>query len=151
MSRITTEECCFSDIEWYGIDKNGNIAVFCSGGAGNLPEFVCADKEKTDKIIAYFAELEKITDSTLFFRSTPTAQQVARDFSDKGLYYFDSDDGTGHDFTVLQSYYTKHSAPHSPLNYKQLPPFVQQLLKDNFLDAYDFSSADVVYAEHAYE
>ena len=40
MSRIEAGECEHMDMEWYGIDRQGNIAEFCSGGEGNLPEFV---------------------------------------------------------------------------------------------------------------
>ncbi len=37
--------------------------------------------------------LKRITDSVLLFIQTEHAQQVAKDFSDRGLYYFDADDG----------------------------------------------------------
>lgn len=36
MSRISAAECALRDMEWYGVDRKGNIAVFCSGGVGNL-------------------------------------------------------------------------------------------------------------------
>lgn len=31
MSRIPAGECEHMDMEWYGVDRKGNIAVFCSG------------------------------------------------------------------------------------------------------------------------
>ena len=37
MTRISAGECGHMDMEWYGVDKKGNLAVFCSGGEGNLP------------------------------------------------------------------------------------------------------------------
>ena len=49
MSRIEAGECEHMDMEWYGIDRQGNIAVFCSGGEGNLPEFVCENVERADE------------------------------------------------------------------------------------------------------
>lgn len=39
MSRISSSECFNMDMEWYGVDRQGNIAVFCSAGEGYLPEF----------------------------------------------------------------------------------------------------------------
>lgn len=86
MSRIRAEECEQLDLEWYGVDKQGNIAVFCSAGEGNLPEFVCEDAERADELIDYFANIGKITNSVLVFPQEESAAQTARDFSDKGLY-----------------------------------------------------------------
>ena len=90
MARIDRSECFCMDMEWYGVDRNGNIAVFCSAGEGYLPEFVCEDVERAEELMEYFDTVEKITDSSLFFKSIERAEQVAREFSDKGLYYFDS-------------------------------------------------------------
>lgn len=87
MSRIDSSECFCMDMEWYGVDKKGNIAVFCSSGEGYLPEFVCEDVERAEELMEYFDIAEKITDSALFFKSIERAEQVAREFSDKGLYY----------------------------------------------------------------
>ena len=39
MSRISSSECFNMDMEWYGVDRQGNIAVSCSAGEGYLPEF----------------------------------------------------------------------------------------------------------------
>ena len=70
MSRIDSGECFCMDMEWYGVDKKGNIAVFCSAGKGYLPEFVCEDVERAEELMEYFDTVEKITESTLFFKST---------------------------------------------------------------------------------
>ena len=121
MARIDRSECFCMDMEWYGVDRNGNIAVFCSAGEGYLPEFVCEDAERAEELMEYFDTVEKITDSSLFFKSIERAEQVAREFSDKGLYYFDSDDGTRFGIATLHEYYTKRSAPLRPLEYERLP------------------------------
>lgn len=57
MSRIESEELSMMDIEWYGVDRKGKIAVFCSAGIANVPEFVCADKERQERLIALFEKL----------------------------------------------------------------------------------------------
>ena len=150
MSRITSGECFCMDMEWYGVDRQGNIAVFCSAGEGYLPEFVCEDSERADKLIDYFEVKEKTTSSILLFKSIERAEQVARDFSDKGLYYFDSNDGTRYGVCTLHEYYTKLSRPMEPLKYSSLPETIQDMLKYNVVEIEDFSSVDQVYVEHAY-
>ena len=39
MTRISGVDCSCMDMEWYGVDKRGQIAVFCSAGVGNLAFF----------------------------------------------------------------------------------------------------------------
>ena len=85
MSRIHAGECEHVDMEWYGVDRQGNVAVFCSGGVGNLPEFVCENHERADELIDYFEMLEKMTSSVLMFHQSKGEEQCARNFSDKGL------------------------------------------------------------------
>ena len=57
MSRIEAWECFTLDVEWYAVDRSGNIAVFLSAGNGNLPEVVCADYDKSESLAAYFDTL----------------------------------------------------------------------------------------------
>lgn len=153
MSRIRAGECEHMDMEWYGVDRQGNIAVFCSGGEGNLPEFVCESEERADELIEYFEKIEKNTSSILIFTQTKIGhtEQVARDFSDKGLYYFDADDGTKLGVCSFHEYYTKHSYPQKPLKYELLPKHIREILKHNFMEIEDFSLVDTIYVKHAYE
>ncbi|MDE5596281.1 MAG: hypothetical protein K2J04_00430 [Lachnospiraceae bacterium] len=151
MSRISSGECFNMDMEWYGVDRQGNIAVFCSAGEGYLPEFVCEDEERADELIEYFNDIEKITNSVLLFREIERAEQVARDFSDRGLYYFDADDGTRLGICTLHEYYTKHSYPQKSLKYECLPKHIREILKHNFMEIEDFSLEDTIYIKHAYE
>jgi hypothetical protein len=60
MSKISSDECFAIDMEWYGVDRQGNIAVFCSAGEGYLPEFVCEDKERADELIEYFNLIKEV-------------------------------------------------------------------------------------------
>lgn len=150
MSRISSSECFCMDMEWYGVDRQGNIAVFCSAAEGYLPEFVCENEERADELIDYFEKAEKYTSSVLLLKQVESAEQAARDFSDKGLYYFDSDDGTGFDVCTLHEYYTKQSCPEKPLKYETLPEHIKEILKYNFMDIEDFSLENEIYVEHAY-
>lgn len=152
MSIISTDECEFIDIEWYGVDKQGNIAVFCSGGEGDLPEFICESKERVDELMEYFDKIPKTTSGILRFPKDiiGLAEQVAINFSDKGLYYFDSDDGKRLGVSTLQKYYTKHSYPKKPLKYKLLPKHIREILKYNFMEIEDFSLVDTIHIKHSY-
>ena len=151
MSRILVDECGYMDAEWYGVDKNGNIAVFCSGGVGNLPEFVCESTERVDELLDFFEVLKKSTSSFLMFPQSKGAEQCARDFSDKGLYYFDASDGTRPGICTFHEYYTKQSYPQSPLKYEQLPERIREILKHNFMEIEDFSLVTTIFVKHAYE
>lgn len=150
MTRISAGECSCMDMEWYGVDRRGQIAVFCSAGVGKLPEFVCENVERADELIEYFDTLEKKGESRLYFHSIPRAEQVAQEFSDKGLYYFDSNDGSRYGISSLHEYYTKLSEPTEPLYFDCLPDDIKALLGENIIDVEDFSLADTIRVIHAY-
>lgn len=80
MSRIHAGECEYMDMEWYGVDRQGNVAVFCSGGVGNLPEFVCENHERAYELIDYFEMLEKMTSSVLMFPKAKVRNNVRETF-----------------------------------------------------------------------
>ena len=65
MSRIKFDELCCMDVEWYVVDKIGNIAVFCSAGEANVPEFVCADKERCERLVDLFDRPPNISDTLI--------------------------------------------------------------------------------------
>ena len=140
----------FMDIEWYGVDKNGNIAVFCNAGKANVPEFVCENRERAEEIAEYFEMRERTTNSILYFHSIESAEQIAKDFSDKGLFYFDANDGTQFGVATLHTYYTKLSTPLKPLKYNTLPERIRRLLKNNYMEVEDFSSMNEIHIMHAY-
>lgn len=151
MSRISQGECPHMDMEWYAVDSNGNIAVFCSAGCGNLPEFVCEDRERADRLMELFEKLSFSSECKIRFDLTPRATEVAEEFSKKGLFYYDSDDCTKKGICTLHEYYTKVSYPLIPLNFNNLSEEMQKLLKYNIIKDIDFSESDTIYLQHAYE
>lgn len=147
--RITEVEFCTLDIEWYGVDGRGNIAVFCSGGAANIPEFVCESMERVDRLIDFFNALPKISECGILFarsKKNPLPVQVAEGYAGKGLFYYDSDDMTGKEknTAVLQKYYTKNAYPLSPLTLDELPREIAEILENQRLEVEDFSRAERV-------
>lgn len=151
MGRIASEECFCMDMEWFGVDKCGNIAVFCSAGCGYLPEFVCEDEERAVALIEFFEQMQAFTKSVLHFDLRERFKEVAKEFSDKGLFYFDSDDCTRPGISTLHEYYTKVSSPVQALKVTDLPENVQEMLKNNLMEIEDFSATDRVHVTHAYE
>lgn len=141
--RITETELCTLDIEWYGVDRRGNIAVFCSGGTANVPEFVCESMERVDLLIEFFDAMPKISECEILFKPSkknPLPRQVAEGYAGKGLFYYDSDDMTGKskNTAIFQKYYTKNAYPLSPLRLDELPRDIRELLENQRLDVEDF-------------
>lgn len=77
MARIEEWQCFMMDMEWYGTDKKGNIAVFCSAGEGYLPEFVCEDRDRADLLIDFFEKYQKYTQSVVLHKMTDFATQAS--------------------------------------------------------------------------
>lgn len=155
MSRYEEWELSTLDIEWYGVDKRGQIAVFCSGGEGNIPEFVCADRERVDFLIDFFGGLPTVSECEICFvppPKNPLPVQVAEEFAGRGLYYFDANDQSrsAENISVDREYYTKAAYPKTPLTVDGLPPDIREMLESNRLQVADFSAAERVYIEHAY-
>ena len=59
MSKISSDECFTMDMEWYGVDRQGNIAVFLQWGEDICLNLFCEDKERADELIEYFNAIEK--------------------------------------------------------------------------------------------
>lgn len=84
MSRIDSGECFCMDMEWYGVDKKGNIAVFCSAGKGYLPEFVCEDVERAEELMEYFDTVEKLQKAHCFLSQWDGRSRLQGSFLTKG-------------------------------------------------------------------
>lgn len=155
MSRYAENELCIFDIEWYGVDKRGQIAVFCTGGAGNVPEFVCANRERADFLAEFFGGLPSVCGCELCFvppSKNPLPKQLAEEYAGKGLYYFDADDcsRSSENTVVYHEYYTKAAYPLKPLLISDLPANIRCMLDGGRLEVADFSIPQRVYIKHAY-
>ena len=65
--RYTIIDLQCEDILWFGLDINGNVLAFTSGGSGNVPEFVCRSKEETELLIDFFNKYMNRIISIAFF------------------------------------------------------------------------------------
>lgn len=155
MARIDRDVLSCMDLEWFGVDQKGQLAVFCTAGEANVPEFVCADEEKCYELIELFDMLPAVSETIICFKLCKENHrpiEVAEDFSEKGLFYYDSDDCSRSEknISTLQKYYTINSKPVLPLHYGDLSDEMQELLKNQFLPVDDFAKCNIVEVKHAY-
>ncbi|MDE6726134.1 MAG: hypothetical protein K2J79_11085 [Ruminiclostridium sp.] len=151
MSRYEQDELFAYDIEWYAANSLGQIAVFCTSGVGDVPEFVCEDKERNEFLIEFFDKLGYKCDCEICFtppENNPMPGNVARRFSRKGLFYFDSDDCSKIHKNIgsPQAFYTKHSYPEIPLLIAELPESIRKMMENNKINVvnfYDVNRIDV--------
>lgn len=144
--RISKIELEYSDIEWFGIDKNKKIIRFTSGLYGYVPEFVCISTENTDLLCEFFENLHNYTTAILLSdeRFGIRFLDECRDISSKGIYCFDAFDGQ-HDTTS----YTKISEPKQPLYLYELPAHIQNIIRTNIIDT-DVDTTDTIKVHNAY-
>lgn len=86
MAGISPEALCALDVEWYGLDALGQVAVFCSGGTGIVPDFVCADQEKQERLVELSDELPANSETVLHFvpsKKNPLPVRVAQGFPER--------------------------------------------------------------------
>ena len=96
-----------------------------------------------------FRELPVTTESEVKFecsKKNVKPLQVAREFSGRGLFYYDSDDHSksARNICVLQKYYTLCSIPKTPIKFSELSLQMQKLLEDSILDVDDFGKSKMI-------
>lgn len=139
--RITNIDLQCEDIMWFAVDKNGHIVEFTSGGIGNVPEFVCADREANDFLVNYFMnDLAQSTSEQLMvpYEDNDLINDAVM-LSRKGVFCFDA----------MGDSYDKLSMPEAPVNVEKLPSDIRKILLNRILDI-DVVAADIVEVAHAY-
>ncbi|MBO5908067.1 MAG: hypothetical protein J6Q85_07975 [Clostridia bacterium] len=139
--RITNIDLQCEDIMWFAVDKNGYVVEFTSGGIGNVPEFVCADREENDFLEDYFKNRLAETTAEKLIVSYEDNDLIndAVVLSRKGIFCFDASGDS----------YDKLSMPEAPLNVENLPSDIRKILLNRILDV-DVAVADTVEVDHAY-
>lgn len=122
--RYTDIDLQSTDIMWFGVDKNGNIAAFFSGGEFCVPEFVCKNIEETELLEEYF--LTELVPSTQYaLQVEDKDNSLIRDcksLSEKGLYCFDISDKDGIDYEII-------SCPEKPIKVDSLPKNIYAIMQ----------------------
>ena len=143
--RYTIIDLQCEDILWFGLDINGNVLAFTSGGSGNVPEFVCRSKEETELLIDFFNKYDAFsTGAHLLIEDDGSPYSSdARNFAQHGITYFDVDiDNDSHS-------YIKVSFPDKTIVSSDLPDNIQKILSDHIID-FDALCTDKIDVPHAY-
>lgn len=143
--RITEIQLQCDDIMWFGVDSNGYIFECTSAGCGNVPEYVCKSLEETELLLQYFTEKAPIVTKPVLLIQKKDNQLTkdAIDLSSKGIFCFDITDYNNN------TIYYPISKPEKPINVKNLPNDIQNLLVDHIYNG-DVSIANSLVVEHAY-
>ena len=120
-----------TDIMWFGIDKNGNIAAFFSGGEFCVPEFVCRSIEETELLEEFFLnELGTSTEYVLCVEEKDNSLiKDCKDLSNKGIYCFDISNKKGVDYEMI-------SYPKTPIKKELLPQDIFDILQSHYISTY---------------
>jgi len=143
--RITEIDLQCEDIMWFGIDNQNHIFECTSAGCGNVPEFVCKNKENTEMLSEYFMEeLNEFTQEKLLVEYVDT-NQLLKDcirLSRKGIYCYDI-------YEKDEQQYVKIVEPVEPLYYDKLPQKIQEIFNDNRVSI-NVAVDSIINVEHAY-
>ena len=139
--RITNIDLQCEDLMWFAVDKNGYIVEFTSGGIGNVPEFVCEDRDSNDLLVDYFMNISNETTSEQLIVPYEDNDLLndAIALSKKGIFCFDASGDS----------YEKISLPVLPLHMENLPDNIKRIMVKRLIDT-DVTTANVVCVEHAY-
>lgn len=143
--RITEIDLQCEDIMWFGIDNQNHIFECTSAGCGNVPEFVCQNKENTEYLAEFFMEeLKEFTQEKVLIKFSKTNQLLndCISLSRKGIYCFDVSEGN-------EGQYIKITEPAEPLNYHKLPKKIKDILACNRIDI-NVMTERFINVEHAY-
>ncbi|WFR56278.1 hypothetical protein QA584_22075 [Anaerocolumna sp. AGMB13025] len=147
--RITEIDLELEDIEWYGIDENGRIAQFTSGGSKIVPEFICESREKLDVVCEFFENFSpRIVEEVIFeVPKYPRKEylQECKKISQKGLYCFDiSNEQDSTDGYILIC------TPSYELQISELPEIIQSILSSYRIPNVNFNNCKIISIEKAY-
>jgi hypothetical protein len=149
--RITEIDLEIEDIEWYGVDENGRIAQFTSGGSKLIPEFICESRERLGVVSEFFENfspdiVEEVTFSEEASKYPRNEYlQECKKISQKGLYCFDISDEE--DITCG---YILISKPSCELLVSDLPETIQRILLNYKMPNINFMNNKIISIVKAY-
>ncbi len=109
--RITDYEKEYSNILWFATDIGGNV-IFAQSLESDVPEFVCRNKEKSERL----AEL--LCDGN--------DGNISEYLCSKGLYHYIADD-------PYESVYRRVQIPANPVKAESLTKEIKDLMSENVL------------------
>lgn len=143
--RISEIDLQCEDIMWFAIDDNGNVFECTSAGCGNVPEYVCRSREKTEILLDYFTTQAPVITTAILLIPADDSELVAdaSDLAAKGLHCFDITDYND------EEHYHCVAIPEKALNITALPSNIQHILADHRYSG-DISKEGAISVTHAY-
>ncbi|WP_324822893.1 hypothetical protein [Sinanaerobacter sp. ZZT-01] len=148
--RITEIDLEIEDIEWYGIDEDGRIAQFTSGGSKVVPEFICESRERLHTVSKFFEDMNPNTEKEVTFHVKASKNrsekylQECKIVSQKGLYCFDiSDEQDTEEYVLICN-------PSCTLMISDLPVSMQDILLKCKISNSNFSKNNTILIEGSY-
>lgn len=117
MSRININELAYLDIEWFAVDRQGNVAAFWSAGDAVVPKFVFEDKERSDKLAELFQLLP------IGCRGEGVILPV-KEIIERGIFLYDADSEP----KCLSESYELVGIPSNPIKYDDLSDEIKELM-----------------------
>ncbi|MDO5295550.1 MAG: hypothetical protein Q4F00_02760 [bacterium] len=135
------------DLMWFGLDTQGCVVEFTTGGSANVPEFVCRSREDNETLENYFTNLAPTTAAHMLMdQELGTLTEDARHLASRGLFCYDvayDQNGSPTD------QYHKIAFPEKPLILEDLPDNIKRIIVDHFVSA-DAASDQYIHVDHAY-
>ena len=124
------------DIDWFMIDRKGNIAHFASGGS-ILPESVAYSIENNETLHKYFSSIKESVE-VIIHENNPKAKLTDSfaQMAEKGLFSFDVENAG----EFASTNYVKVVSPKKPLNINELPTEIASILIKTQTKEIDFDS-----------
>lgn len=125
---ITEIDLEIEDIEWYGIDQDGRIGLFMSGGSKAVPLFIRESRENLDIVCDFFEELEITLSKQVLINNNlkiPRKEfwDECKKMSQKGIYCFNISSDS-----EINNRYVAVCKPCIELNIVDLPLDIQNIL-----------------------
>jgi hypothetical protein len=145
-----------TDLDWFGLDQQGSIGHFTTGGFGALPRSVASSKEDLESIYEYFRRLPLNATvpvvnpramAVLATKDDKAREKYLQDFlqmASRGLYSFNYKP-TG----KRPSPYFLVAKPENPLHINDVPGEIQAVLRKTILPGIIFANDDTVSEEAA--
>lgn len=143
---ITPENQIAYDLDWFGVDRSGQVAHFASGGCGHIPSVVISDNQARLRVLQYFTTSDPVTNSIRVMSTIGKRLAFGVDgffssydnMSRRGLFSFSAQDNGF--FPIVYVVATK---PAMPLHVSSLPDQIASLISENVITA-NFSSITAI-------
>lgn len=141
---ITDLDLQIEDIEWYGVDKNGRIAQFMSGGSFAVPEFVRESRENLEIVSHFFEKYNQTISETVLFNKNieyPRKEFIeeCKYISQKGIYCYD----IWHKSEFMNEYIYV-CKPSLALAITDLPQDIQSVLSRYRMEKANFAGDEII-------